>query len=392
MSERKIIHVDMDAFYASIEERENPQLKGKPVIVGGTVEGRGVVSAANYAARKFGLHSAMPMVRAVRLCPQVIRLASNMQLYAEVSRQIREIFFRYTPVVQPLALDEAFLDVTSSEKLFGAAEEVGMQIKQAIKNELKLVASVGVAPSKFVAKIASDVNKPNGFVVVAQNKVQSFLDPLPVSRLWGAGKATVAVFDRMGIRTIAQLRHQPVDWLVSRFGKFGEHLWQLANGIDEREVVVDSQAKSISNETTFSQDIANREVLEATLLHLTEQVAWRLRKAGLKGRTVQLKLRYPDFRLITRAHTMVESTDNTNILWSVVRDLLRHNWQGRPAIRLVGMGVSGLQSEDDQPQQADLFAEQNARLSALDRISDNINARFGPSTLHRGRTTKSTTE
>jgi DNA polymerase-4 len=392
MSERKIIHVDMDAFYASIEERENPQLKGKPVIVGGTVEGRGVVSAANYAARKFGLHSAMPMVRAVRLCPQVIRLASNMQLYAEVSRQIREIFFRYTPVVQPLALDEAFLDVTSSEKLFGAAEEVGMQIKQAIKNELRLVASVGVAPSKFVAKIASDVNKPNGFVVVAQNNVQSFLDPLPVSRLWGAGKATVAVFDRMGIRTIAQLRHQPVDWLVSRFGKFGEHLWQLANGIDEREVVVDSQAKSISNETTFSQDIANREVLEATLLHLTEQVAWRLRKAGLKGRTVQLKLRYPDFRLITRAHTMVESTDNTNILWSVVRDLLRHNWQGRPAIRLVGMGVSGLQSEDDQPQQADLFAEQNARLSALDRISDNINARFGPSTLHRGRTTKSTTE
>ncbi len=392
MPERKIIHVDMDAFYASIEERENPELKGKPVIVGGTVEGRGVVSAANYEARKYGLHSAMPMVRAVRLCPQVIRLRSNMQLYAEVSRQIREIFFRYTPVVQPLALDEAFLDVTSSEKLFGSAEKVGMQIKQAIKDELKLVASVGVAPNKFVAKIASDVNKPNGFVVVEQNNIQSFLDPLPVSRLWGAGKATVAVFDRMGIRSIAQLRHQPVDWLVSRFGKFGEHLWQLANGIDERDVVVDSQAKSISNETTFSQDIANRDVLEATLLHLTEQVAWRLRKAGLKGRTVQVKLRYPDFRLITRAHTMVESTDNTNILWSVTRDLLHRNWQGRPAIRLVGMGVSGLQSENDQPQQADLFAKQNARLSALDRISDNINARFGPSTLHRGRATKSTTE
>jgi DNA polymerase-4 len=392
MHDRKIIHVDMDAFYASIEERENPELKGKPVVVGGTVEGRGVVSAANYAARKYGLHSAMPMARALRMCPQVIRLRSNMQLYAEVSRQIREIFFRYTPLVQPLALDEAFLDVTASEKLFGSAEKVGLQIKQAIEDELQLVASVGVAPNKFVAKIASDVNKPNGFVLVEENEVQTFLDPLPVSRLWGAGKATVEVFDRMGIRTIAQLRRQSADWLVARFGKFGEHLWQLANGIDERDVVVDSQAKSISNETTFSQDIANREVLEATLLHLTEQVAWRLRKSGLKGRTVQLKLRYPDFRLITRAHTMVESTDNTNILWNVVRDLLHHNWQGRPAIRLVGMGVSGLQSEHDQPQQADLFAQQDARLSELDRISDNINARFGPSTLHRGRTTKSSTE
>lgn len=392
MQNRKIIHVDMDAFYASIEERENPTLKGKPVIVGGSVQGRGVVSAANYEARKYGLHSAMPMVRAVRLCPHVIRLPGNMKLYATVSHQIREIFFRYTPLIQPLALDEAFLDVSACEKLFGPASEIGLRIKQDIKRELDLVASVGVAPNKFVAKIASDVNKPDGFVVVDPDQLQAFLDPLPVSRLWGAGKATVAVFERMGIRTIAQLRRQPCDWLVSQFGKFGEHLWQLANGIDDRDVVVDARAKSISNETTFAQDVANREVLEATLLHLTEQVAWRLRKSGLKGRTVQLKLRYPDFRLITRAHTMVESSDNTNILWNRVRDLLRQNWQGRPSIRLIGMGVSGLQSEIQQPQQADMFQQNHEKLSALDELTDNINERYGPSTLHRGRTIKSSVE
>ena len=392
MQNRKIIHVDMDAFYASIEERENPQLKGKPVIVGGSVQGRGVVSAANYEARKYGLHSAMPMVRAIRLCPHVIHVRSNMKLYAKVSHQIREIFFRYTPLIQPLALDEAFLDVTACEKLFGPAEEIGLRIKQDIKRELDLVASVGVAPNKFIAKIASDVNKPDGFVVVDAEQLQAFLDPLPVSRLWGAGKATVAVFERMGIKTIAQLRGQSTTWLVSQLGKFGEHLWQLANGIDEREVVVDSQAKSISNETTFAQDVANQEVLDATLLHLTEQVAWRLRKSGLKGRTVQLKLRYPDFRLITRAHTMVESSDNTNILWSVVRDLFRQNWQSRPAIRLIGMGVSGLQSEIQQPQQTDMFQQNNEKLSALDKLTDNINARYGPSTLHRGRTIKSPME
>ncbi len=388
MQKRKILHVDMDAFYASVEERENPELTGKPVIVGGSVQGRGVVSAANYEARKFGLHSAMPMVRAVRLCPDVVRLPGNMELYAQVSQQIRAIFFRYTPMIQPLSLDEAFLDVTACEKLFGVATDIGLRIKRDIKHELDLVASVGVAPNKFVAKIASDVNKPDGFVVVDDDQVQAFLDPLPVSRLWGAGKVTVAAFERMGIKTIKQLRHQSQDWLVSRFGKFGDHLWQLANGLDDRAVITDSQAKSISNETTFAQDVAGRDVLEATLLHLTEQVAWRLRKSGLKGRTVQLKLRYPDFRLITRSHSMVESSDNTDTLWSVVHGLLRDNWQGRPAIRLIGMGISGLQSEVQQPHQADMFDQTSEKFSVLDELTDNINARFGQSTLHRGRTTK----
>ncbi len=383
---RKILHVDMDAFYASIEEREDPSLKGKPVVVGGSEQGRGVVSAANYAARKFGIHSAMPMMQAKRRCAHLICLRVNMPLYAQVSQQIRDIFYRYTPLVQPLALDEAFLDVTASEKLFGSAEHIGQCIRDAIKDELDLVASVGVAPSKFVAKIASDVRKPGGFVVVDHEQVQAFLDPLPVSRIWGAGKVTVALFERMGIKTIGQLRRQSEVWLHSHLGKFGEHLWRLANGIDDRDVVTDGQAKSISHETTFAEDLTDKDQLEAWLLHLTEQVAWRLRKHELKGKTVNLKLRYHDFKTITRSKSLIEPTDNTDKLWQLTRQLFLNNWSAANPIRLIGMGVSGLHKHGelaDLSEQADLF-EQPVD-PRIDQLADNINARFGASTLQRGR-------
>jgi DNA polymerase-4 len=391
-SDRKILHVDMDAFYASIEIRDNPELRGKPVIVGGAAERRGVVSAASYAARKFGVHSAMPMVRAMRLCPQAIRIPPRLSVYAEVSQQIRDIFARYTPQFEPLSLDEAFLDVTACETLFDGAETIAHAIKDAIRDELALVASVGVAPNKFVAKIASDVNKPNGFVVVDSEHVQSFLDPLPVSRLWGAGKATVAVFERMGIRTIAQLRRQSAQWLNAHFGRQGEHLWQLAHGIDSRDVISDSQAKSISHETTFAEDINDKAVIEAWLLHLTEQVAWRLRRADLLGRTVQLKLRFPDFKTITRSHTLSDATHTTDTLWQIVRQLLRDNWQGTPAIRLIGMGVTGLQNSSEQLLQEDLFKQASPKQAQVDALTDRINTRFGPSTLQRGRSKTRTTE
>lgn len=391
-SERKILHVDMDAFYASIEIRDNPTLHGKPVIVGGAPERRGVVSAASYAARKFGVHSAMPMSQALRLCPQAICIPPRIAAYAEVSYQIREIFARYTPQIEPLSLDEAFLDVTTCEKLFSGAQTIAREIKQAIHSELDLVASVGVAPNKFIAKIASDVNKPDGFVVVATDQVQAFLDPLPVSRLWGAGKATVAVFERMGIRSIGQLRRQSDAWLRGHFGRHGEHLWQLAHGIDAREVISDAQAKSISHETTFAEDLADKEVLEAWLLHLTEQVAWRLRRAELQGRTVQLKLRFPDFKTITRSHTLTEATHSTDKLWQIVRQLWRDNWHGKPAIRLIGMGVAGLQQHGEQMQQADLFQQTSPRQAQVDTLTDQINARFGPNTLQRGRSKTRITE
>lgn len=389
---RKILHVDMDAFYASIEIRDNPALTGKPVIVGGAPERRGVVSAASYAARKFDVHSAMPMARALQLCPQAVRLQPRIGYYAKVSQQIRDIFARYTPQFEPLSLDEAFLDVTACEKLFGDAEQIARAIKQAIREELQLVASVGVAPNKFIAKIASDINKPDGYVVVNTAQVQAFLDPLPVSRLWGAGKATVAVFERMGIRTIAQLRHQSLQLLSTHFGRHGKHLWQLAHGIDEREVISDSQAKSISHETTFAEDIRDVEVIEAWLLHLTEQVTWRLRRADLVGRTLQLKLRFPDFKTITRSHTLIQASHSTDTLWQIVRQLLRDNWTGTPAIRLIGMGMAGLQDPNTEMQQQDLFSPVNPKQAQVDALTDQINARFGPSTVQRGRSKTRTTE
>jgi len=389
---RKILHVDMDAFYASVEIRDNPALQNIPVIVGGSPERRGVVSAASYTARKFGVHSAMPMARALALCPQAVRIPPRLAVYAEVSQQIREIFARYTPLIEPLSLDEAFLDVSACEKLFSGAEAIARAIKQAICSELELVASVGVAPNKFIAKIASDINKPDGLVVVGADEVRRFLDPLPVSRLWGAGKATVAVFERMGIRTVGQLRRQSEAWLQAHFGRHGQHLWQLAHGIDNRDVVTDAQAKSISHETTFSEDLNDKQVLEAWLLYLTEQVAWRLRRADLSGRVVQLKLRFPDFKTITRSHTLTQASASTDELWRIARRLFRDNWPGTPAIRLIGIGVAGLADANLQPAQADLFSAASGKKRTVDALTDEVNARFGPSTLQRGRSKTRNTE
>ena len=247
-----ILHVDMDAFYASVEARDRPELAKRPVIVGGTAEGRGVVAAANYVARQFGVHSAMPCATAKRLCPHAVFLPSRIDYYGQVSGKIREIFCRFTPIVEPLSLDEAFLDVTGSRKLFGAAVDIGRKIKQVIGEEIRLVASVGVAPNKSLAKIASDLEKPNGFVVVQPNNIEAFLEPLPVERIWGIGRQGSQVLHRMGIRTIGQLRQLPLDWLENHFGNNAQHFWQLARGIDDRAVVPDREAKSISHETTFA--------------------------------------------------------------------------------------------------------------------------------------------
>jgi DNA polymerase-4 len=379
-----ILHCDMDAFYASIEERDRPELVGKPVIVGGTPEKRGVVSAANYIARKYGVHSAMPAVTAHRLCPQGIFLPPRIDYYAEVSSQIRTIFERFTPLVEPLSLDEAFLDVTGSEHLFGPAVEIGRQIKQAIRQELRLVASVGVAPNKFLAKIASDLKKPDALVVVEPDKVQEFLDPLPVERLWGVGKQSSKVFERLGIRTIGQLRQWPLDVLQSRFGSNGEYLWQLAHGIDDRPVVPEREAKSISHETTFEQDISEVEVLRSWLLELTEQVGWRLRRHGLRGRTVQLKVRFADFSLITRSQTLVEPTDITQELWNTADEMLCHKLPvSHLPVRLVGMGVSSI--DDSGMVQRLLFdQEDRKRQSRLDTVADQLKDRFGTEALRRG--------
>jgi len=374
----------MDAFYASVEERDDPSLIGKPVIVGGSAEGRGVVSAANYEARKFGVHSAMPAVTARRLCPRGVFLPVRMAHYVAVSRQIRDIYEQFTPLVEPLSLDEAFLDVTGSESIFGPSPEIGRQIKQRIRKELRLVASVGVASSKFVAKIASDIQKPDGFVVVQPAEVAAFLDPLPVGRLWGVGKVTGQAFERLAIRTIGQLRTMPVETLTGLFGASGEHYWRLANGIDDRRVVPDREAKSISSESTFATDIDDLEVLRAWLVELVEQVGRRLRYHGLKGQTVDLKVRFADFQTISRSLTLSAPTNITQELLEAGVGLLTKRLPPKHLpVRLLGFGVTKLDGTGQS--QGQLFDQPERQLHLeLDRVADEITAKFGKSALRRG--------
>ena len=381
-----ILHVDMDAFYASVEERDDPKLRGKPVIVGGTPEGRGVVAAANYVVRKFGVHSAMATAKALKLCPDAIVLRPRMDHYAQISHQIREIFHRYTPVVEPLSLDEAFLDATESVQLFGSVETIGRAIKLDIRNELNLVASVGVAPNKFLAKLASDMDKPDGFTVIELQSVESVLAPLSVARIWGVGKVTKQRFDRLDIQTIGQLRTLSLQQLQDEFGQNGEHFWQLARGIDNRAVIADREAKSISHETTFAEDTCDMDVLRAWLMELTEQVAHRLRSHEIQARTVHLKIRYSNFDTYTRARSVSSATNATNQLWAVASQLLNSELPDRPlCVRLLGMGVSNLQKK--QPVQQSLFAEERDEKDArLDEVADQIRSRFGTTSLRRAST------
>jgi DNA polymerase-4 len=312
--------------------------------------------------------------------------------YSEISHHIREIFHRYTPLVEPLSLDEAFLDATESVLLFGPVESIGRSIKKDIWDELRLVASVGVAPNKFLAKLASDLDKPDGFTVITPDAVQSVLDPLPVTRIWGVGKATKQKFKGLGIQTIGQLRQVPLEQLKQSFGNSGEHFWRLAQGIDDRLVVADREAKSLSHETTFAADIGDVDVLRAWLLDLTEQVAHRLRRNNMHGRTVNLKVRYANFDTITRSKSLSQPTNSTNILWSVVSELLNTQLPNRPlVVRLLGMGVSNLQQP--KPVQQSLFAEeQNDRDTKLDDVADQIRNRFGTNSLRRASTVQHNAE
>ena len=381
-----ILHIDMDAFYASVEERENPSLKGKPLVVAGSSDGRGVVSAANYCARQFGVFSAMPTRIAIRKCPHLTIIPPRGSFYSSVSKQIHEIFERYTPVIEPLSLDEAFLDPSGSEKLHGCAVEIGRKIKFDIAHELDLIASVGAAPNKFLAKLASDHDKPDGFTVILPEDVQPFLDALPIEKLWGVGKSAQARLQRLAIRTVKDLRQQEKALLEDLFGKSGEHLWELAHGIDHREVVTDSEVKSISQETTFAQDICEYDAIETELIKLAEGVGFRLRRAQLLGKTITVKVRYHDFKTITRSHTLTEATDVTSQIWSIAQILLNKAiTKSAFRIRLVGVGVSGFAHQQGQSQM-DLFnLDKTAKQKQLDRLSDEIQNRYGKSSLRRGK-------
>ena len=374
----------MDAFYAAIEQRDDPRLRGKPVIVGGS-SGRGVVSAASYEARRFGIHSAMSGGRARELCPDGIFVRSRIDHYVAVGRQVRDIFHRYTPLVQPLSSDEAFLDVAGSVRLFGEAAGIGREIKKVIADELGLTASVGVAPLKFVAKIASDLHKPDGFVEVPPGSVIDFLDPLPVARLWGVGKVGQKKLHALGLRKMVDIRTQDVSVMRERFGGWGEHLWRLANGIDPRKVVPDHRAKQISHERTFSEDIADEDMLVAVISFLSEQVARRLRRNRRLCRTVTLKYRREDFRTFARSRTLSVETDSTDQVFDVAVVLLRELRRRQPCpVRLLGVSVGSL-TVPDAPQQMSLFDGRvgESAMREVDRVMDRVQAKLGSDGLYR---------
>jgi len=380
--ERKIIHIDMDAFYASVEQRDNPSLKGKPVIVGGGEEKRGVVSAASYEARLFGVHSAMPTSQAKRLCPQGVFLPVRMLRYQEISAQISKILREYTPLVEPLSLDECFLDVTRSEKLFGSALQIAKEIKKRIFEMTGLTASAGIAPNKFLAKIASDLQKPDGLVQIQPEEVPGFLHNLPISKLWGVGKSTEEVLKEMGILRVGQLAAYPLERIEKKLGKFGLELAALARGEDDRPVVPESEAKSISQEETFTPDLWDLEAMKKTLLDQAERVGWELRKQSLKGYTIHLKVRYPDFSLVTRSATLPWATDQGLEIYQMAIQLLSKTEVLTKRARLLGVGISNLVRRGD-PEQLSLFSAQREKVERSTVAVDRIRDKFGPQAIKR---------
>ena len=350
---RKIIHVDMDAFYASVEQRDDPALSGKPLVVGGNPEGRGVVAAASYEARRFGIHSAMPMRTALRLCPDLVRVSPDFGKYHQASSQIHGIFRQYTDLIEPLALDEAYLDVTFNKPGIPFGSRVARTIKTEIRRQLQLTASVGVAPNKTLAKIASDLDKPDGFVVVMPDQAKEFLRDLPVSRLPGVGKVNQAKLESLGIHTVGELAERPVENLSQIFGKRGAQLWRLARGEDDDPVSPMHEPKQISQETTFPSDIHDPEKMRRVLGELATELSHRLRRRHLKGRVVTLKARYPDFRTVTRSQSLAIHIDQSASILETALELLERTEAVGRGVRLLGIGVAGFDREKSK--QLDLF-------------------------------------
>ncbi len=389
---RAILHVDMDAFYASVEERDDPTLRGKPLIVGGT-QGRGVVAAANYAVRRFGVRSAMPIGEALRRCPEAICVRPRMARYAEVSRQVFAIFSDVTPLVEGLSLDEAFLDVTGSERLLGTALQVAAGIRRRILAETGLTASVGIAPNKLLAKIASDLNKPDGMFRIGSDNLHAVLDPLPVERLFGVGQKTLPAVHAAGIHTIGDLRLADEKALWRAFGKHGQTMRDRAAGIDERPVVADREEKSMSAEETFRVDLRDATAMTTELTQLADRASARLRAGGMLAGTVTVKIRRGDFTTYTRQRRVEPATADSRAVGQVAVALLTEWLLTQPdaAVRLLGVGCSGLHRAGGQ---ADLFATApadsrpgevvQAPSQRLDAAVDAIRQRFGAGVLTRG--------
>lgn len=381
---RHILHVDMDAFYASVEQRDNVELRGKPVVVGGT-SNRGVVAAASYEARTFGIRSAMPIAEALRRCPRLRRVKPRMAKYKSVSDQIFSVFREFTPLVEGLSLDEAFLDVTASVALFGAPEKIAAEIKARILAQTQLTASVGVAENKLVAKIASDLDKPDGLTIVLPQDYERQLDPLSVSVIPGIGRETLKRLSAAGITTVRDLRDASDRLLEPIFGRYTQKTRDRASGIDSRPVVSSREEKSISAEQTYDTDLSCREHMDRELLRLAERTATRLRKANLAANTVQIKVRQSDFTTYTRQRTIKPPANGTDQIYAIARELLRV-WLARnpnSKVRLLGVGGSNLVPA----QQPDLFSSiEDESTAPIDCTVDEIRDRFGSAALGRART------
>jgi DNA polymerase-4 len=372
-----ILHVDMDAFYASVEQLDNPRLKGRCVIVGGT-SGRGVVSAASYEARNRGVHSAMPMFQALRKCPEAVCIVPRMKRYREISRRIMALLEEVTPLVEPISVDEAFMDISGLHRLFGPPEAIGHRVKGLVRSATGLTCSVGIATSKFLAKIASDLRKPDGLVIITPAEAPAFIRQLPVGKVPGVGGRTRATLEKLGIHTLGDAGRFSEEALMRRLGKYGRRLHELSRGIDERPVTPTTPRKSISTETTLSEDTRDRQRLRTLLLHQSEEVATEMRKKKVRARTVTLKLKHSDFRLVTRSSTLDTPTQSSEKLYREAVDLL-NRYRLKSPLRLIGVGASNL-VDDTLPVQMDLFGtgrEEDPNWEKVDRALDTIRSRFG---------------
>jgi len=376
------MHIDLDAFFVSVEQSENPELKGKPVVVGGRPDQRGVVASASYEARTFGLRAGMPLTTASRLCPQAIFIQGSFPKYQVASQRFMAILADFSPYLEPVSLDEAYLDVTGFESLYGSIHQMAVAMKKRIKDELGLCASIGIASCKVVAKVASELSKPDGLLEVAVGQERSFLSPLPVTKLPGIGKKTERILNGLGINTIGKLSTMPLSALKSHFSAFGEILWRYSRGIDDRKVEPPAEAKSISRETTFGKDTRDHSLLKATLRYLSERVGSQLRQRGKQARCVTLKLRYADFTTITRRHTLRQSSDSDQTIFDTGVGLLNQALS-QQKVRLIGIGVSNLTEPRRQLDMLDLSAR---RLEQLNRAIDRIRKKYGFTAIQTGRT------
>ena len=383
LNQLSIAHMDCDAFYASVEKRDNPDLRDKAVIVGGGT--RGVVSTCCYLARIHGVRSAMPMFQALKLCPDAVVVKPRMSVYVDASRAIRAMMEALTPAIEPLSLDEAFLDLTGTERLHGAPPAVVLaRLVKRMEDELGLSGSVGLSHNKFLAKIASDLDKPRGFSIIGQAETEAFLRPKPVRIIWGVGTASQAALEKAGIRTINDLLRWDRTDLIARFGSMGDRLWHLARGLDTRRVNRDEKLKSISKETTFFEDTSDPDLLDGHLWRLAEQVADRAKAKALAGKTVTLKLKRADFQLISRRHSLTDPTQLSDRIYRAARALFDQTDRKGP-YRLIGVGISDLAPESQADLSADLLDPTAGKRAAAERATDAIRARFGRAAIIKGR-------